>query len=902
MKDSRRSNRRRPRWLYTNPEEFCGGFFIEREGTAVEPNVYFEETFVEPPGFTEFYEALTGLRGGYLLEGQGRAGKTWIAVAAVRRLLDSKSVDLVFSPGEDSSGLYDGSPFASDTVGQGIRQVVRELSFHENHDLVMRSRLLIFLDDLIGTSFLRSLGDRKERDLVERLLFGDPAGVLFAGTRPASVGILITGRSSVITAASLQLRGLVADRSKHYVSFPRGVFLRRDVDPLGPATRTWIDEATRRHIRFQRKHSEFKLPALSAFSQLAPKELRNSPDTSEALFGDDLREFAILLEEEEERAGEEANGLLGAFDDVMLVYLAPALVFPTRALDAVLGPKSVSALRFALKLTVEPEGELAYRVPNEFYLSAVRRFLSDSGQYHLLLRVLGRSEKRIQSSRSGSVRHDALHAWRVLLRGAFEIGIEGGSWQGYLDSGSRVNEEWATVAERARGLSDLVTDDLIRFEAAIIARDPQPELPEVEALLRYPGLASSVGWLLQSLGRRREPRGGADSTRRWMQTLIQRLERTLKIERPLDGKTIDHWPASYSNLVRWISHLEKRPGKAGLLDELFGVAGLEGMSGAASRDLSLRLRMVVEDAVIWGDSATLLPDEGDGTVDVRDLPAAQELRRSLEADIGGKRGRRGPEGEWVLVNRLFSASWHNEWCERGDASELRSVLGHWVKRKRVEGLEALRRNPGLLEQNLEYHWVHMLSQWAVWKRDWCFSSDPVAHEKERRPSGAKEPKHNAMLGSMLQVVIASSYDDPETWRRMRNSVFLLGTREGALPSNWTVRKLVRRLLRQYQEGCLPEVLGKGVACGLWELARQGAIDLDLKGSVEGKLRRIRKETREGESPRVRARRDFSWRASKFLNTIYDEEWAMNAWAQYQHDLAQSTYLEILPREPGDLCV
>src|SRR5207249_1323714 len=110
---------------------------------------------------------------------------------------------------------------------------------------------------------------------------------------------------------------------------------------------------------------------------------------------------------------------------------------------------------------------------------------------------------------------------------------------------------------------------------------------------------------------------------------------------------------------------------------------------------------------------------------------------------------------------------------------LRSALIDWTTKWGDYANRLIQSSPWLLDDNLQYHWCHLIAQWAVWTRDWCFTEDPILFERDRAPLGCQLSENNAAIEKILNNIVASCSTISSN-NRLRNAVFLLGTRSSRI--------------------------------------------------------------------------------------------------------------------------
>jgi hypothetical protein len=630
-----------------------------------------------------------------------------------------------------------------------------------------------------------------------------------------------------------------------------GIFQTVGGDFVGTITADWLTAVIQRHSTFISDYPEFLLPPVAAFASEAPPELTAEPQLPRILFGADLAEFADEIEAAETLPLD--HDILVKLDDLYLVYVAPALMYPERATDAWLWSSPAAQMRHALYLHPGVEG-LHLRVPNKFYLRAVGMHLQNASRLGVLARVLNRKISTFTN-------HERRRA--ILVRGFTERILD---WNEPLPK---------ALAADARRLFDLGGDDrLLKWEQeAVLGRRPHSHI-DAETALSNPGLASAIGWAtIKFRGLRK---GNAE--RAFVKEVAKCVQRAQTSNQSLNmDATSSVMAVSYSNLLRWFTHDIDKKGHPRTIDSL---------SRSATHETAMRRKlppregdyfdMVFEDAIVWADH---LPIGGSTRVNVERVRAATSLREALRNQLDGDSPPPAIDdfAGWQLVNRLFSLMWHNDWMD-DTSSYFNDVATAWVQKFTGAGVSLLATRPDLLSVNLQYHWFHMLAQWAVWTRDWCFASDTPAFERSRPLSCSPQATANRPVQTLLSVVLEGA----ESASDIRNAFFLLGSRCAVLGDMQPVLTLISRINDQPRSA--HETAGYLQA--IYEFARQGFLD------------RLAPEIM-GERPSVHGTnydQDFRETCRQFLRRYHTDE----LWDAYRNDLSDMTHLDLIPVAPEDI--
>jgi hypothetical protein len=647
---------------------------------------------------------------------------------------------------------------------------------------------------------------------------------------------------------SARVRVGIAQHTAERVS--HGIFQTVGGDFIGTITAPWLTSVIQRHSAFIADHPEFLLPPVAAFASEAPPELTAEPQLPRILFGADLAEFADEIEAAETLPLD--HDTLARLDDLYLLYVAPALMYPERATDPWLWSSPAAQMRHALYLHPGVEG-LHLRIPNKYYLRAVAMHLQDASRLGVLARVLNRKISTFSN-------HERMRA--ILVRGFTERILD---WNEPLPK---------TLAADIRPLFAVGADDpLLQWEQeAVVGHRPRRHV-DAETALSHPGLASAIGWAtIKFRGLRNRAAELA-----FVKDIAKCVEKAKTSDHnPIMGAGSSVMAVSYSNLLRWFTHDIDKHGHPRTIDSLSRNATAE----TSCRKLPPRegdyFDMVFEDAIMWADH---LPIGGSTRVNVERVHAAKRLRKALRRELDADSPLPAVDdfAGWQLVNRLFSLLWHNDWMD--DASSyFNDVASAWVQKFTGTGVALIAAQPELLSVNLQYHWFHMLAQWAVWTRDWCFASDTPAFERSRPLSCSPQAAANRPVQELLSAMLEGA----ESASDIRNAFFLLGSRCAVLDDMQPVVTLVSRVNDQPRSACETQ----GYLQAIYELARQGFLD------------RLAPEIM-GERPSVHAT-NYNSHFREACRRLFQRHHTPELWDAYQKELNEMTYLDLIPAASKDI--
>lgn len=859
--------------LYENADLFIDDFFQSLKGaTDVSPSAYFE-LFAEPPDFLPILNSFRQTSPPQVLvfDGQSRTGKTWTALGLIKRLLKEKIVDVVWSSAEDSCLIY---TQGRTTVEEGIRCVIESLtSLLRERPRHSPQRLIVFLDDFFGSARLRPLA-ASERGLEfvrDFLTTGDHRNPLLQAllsienTYPY---IILTGRSSIFSLAEARLGVALGDR---FARNERAIFQHVNGNFIGEKTNEWLDQCSRVHTAFSTEHSEFELPPLTAFSSDFPVAEEKELIIADVLFGGDVRAIIAELTHAQDSPRSFHGFPIAESTDrirrLLLTYMAPALVLPLPSIDACIADDmSRSRMRTVLSLEPEAHGDFALRVPNRYYLRAIQDELLDPDSLELLAASL------IAHANSG-LSSDCDSHLRILSRGVIERGLE--SVVQILSHDERAAVELRRrLAKSVAGLPGAQEESLLKWETALLqgSLESNDITDVIEKIPLRRGLASAIGWGLYQFKKAIPAANNTESAA--FTRICAAFKRRAK---DVSNNERDALIVSYSNFIRWAAQMESAPAKGSPLDNLARI--VESIdSDPVTKD---QMQMVLEDALIWADSYQVQKDVP--VVSVDHVPAAQQLWRALESDTVNQ--ERAELNDSCVVNRLFTLEWHNEWKERTSGYK-RELLNQWLQKNSQRGLSLIGSNPRLLDDNLNYHWSHMITQWAVWAREWCFAKDPNKHEYQKELIGCVDQKNNHGIHLILKAAIDSALKNNQK-NRFRNAFFLLAIRLTGSPDDLEEMHayLSEKITKASQAS---EEIRSDLAHAIYELIRQGYIDRTTFPIPPEPL----------DKSKHQLPRELCAQCLEFVYHPEDQE--SLDWSTYLEELKTITCLDALPQKPGDL--
>jgi hypothetical protein len=775
-------------------------------------------------------KATDGKKKVLIIDGHPRSGKTWSAVSLVADLVE----ELGLSEEEYWTSGADSLKVASDET----TELFTVLSNVEARMAARAPLRLVFLDDLLGTTHIRPLGDLSEDRRRLHPYFGwDADNRLLRAMSDDSI-LVITGRSLHITLAELifdidmMMSQAPAKVTVH--NSRRGLFRTSGKgDPFGTFDRELLDAVCRRNRSRHTfmKHGDANLLVAAVPLLAFDLEQTVSGDqkilAARTLFGEDLEclaEETGLLERRSETLGRPdwLQAILASLRAAYFVMVAPGLVFLDPMAYEALGVDHERSEKLIHSLYLsESEGVFrSGRLPNEMYMLAVDAHLRE------YLDFAARTFVRL----AGPARGDDLVP-PLGLRGFVERALHIGGREGIERLLSI--EEFKAYADSHQKQSD---DPFLHLELV-------QALPMVPDLKRRAGLAAAIGWSLHNFSGVYGRELLAEALQTWfVRYFAHYLEPCPRPEHVPDAVVI------YSTFLQWVIKICDKEQLEGEAPDW--AAGIIDLCEQVSEPMRMNLKMVLEDEIIWAvnENLSLSPSA------VRFIASREgELMR----DLAGETKR----DDVLDVNRYFSLSWHNEWMTRTPSNRSNGFRA-WMALHGERLIALVHDRPELIADNLRYHWAHFVTQRAVWMRDWCFSDNPLEFERKYSgiASGSEVPEHNEAFEKIALAVLATGDADS-----VKTVILLAGTRASRLLRFPELRRGIEKRLTVAS----PE-MSAALLHAVYELVRQGFFDTFAEEANE--CRQL---------------------CLKLLNDL--ETSADAAWSSYWVSLKTHTHYDVLPR-------
>jgi hypothetical protein len=178
----------------------------------------------------------------------------------------------------------------------------------------------------------------------------------------------------------------------------------------------------------------------------------------------------------------------------------------------------------------------------------------------------------------------------------------------------------------------------------------------------------------------------------------------------------------------------------------------------------------------------------------------------------------------------------------------------------------------------------------VWTRDWCFTEDPILFERDRAPLGCAHTENNVAIEKVLNSIVISCSTTSSN-NRLRNAVFLLGTRSSRIGVPSILAEVILRVAASDHAGALSE-LASEILQALFELARQGF--LDVNPGPYSAASTIRPSDRHALRDRHTVAPALLDAAQKALSLWHGTKTFDDAWEAYQNELRIMTHDDALP--------
>jgi len=802
-----------------------------------------------------------------VLDGHPRAGKTWSTLLSVCRLIDDGAVapDEIWTSGVDSWNVFGDAEMYLPEACEKVRE-----------HLVRDRPRLVLLDDFLGTNQPRLLS-RQRVDLVElrRLLrpyfSWNDDNPWISALAPGGV-LILTGRSVLFNVMDVLLgvRARAPDPGAREVRqrvLRRGIFENfHDDSPFGTFASQELRSAAEANLTHHPlRHRRESLLRAAPFIVLSERSRFNPTEgdfktAADSIFGDDIRTLAQLSwqwstrsdsERDTQGAGSESHALVSEvsheIDKIYLLSVAPGLLFLGAEAFGALGLEDDSAKQILIDLYfsnsddtlstrkewLDAEGKSlagfrAGRVPNRLYMYAV-------GEH------LGRSIKTAAAAFG-----------RVIQRRSEEgaplpgvaLGVRGFLERALHDPGR------TELGKRRIDIDELVQMPAFSGLLSACMEERNDLLLRLEAKRKVdfnggqpinPGFIAAAGFVLPDLN---------DIDHGILREFVEAFVTSFG-ERAGGGSTGpdgQDWMAiaAYSTLLQTVIRLPSGDDRTDALDSLARLA----TSGAGG--YARELQIVLDDELIWGyeeHDLARLPVTGERLATLQALPdprTTDPVRRSF------------------AINRLFSLAWHNEWCDADDG-DLTALAAQWRDCFLPTAIGWLHEQPELLDDNLQYHWCHFITQRAVWMREWCFNLHPNSAERSysQIAAGSSDAQHHHAFAEIARALLCAPRQDDA---RLRNLLLLVGTRLDRLDGCFAIIEAHVTTLCDRPELC------EAVLQAVFELGRQGFLE----------------QWSEGPTPVFR-----EWCRARVRSA--PDERMISAWKAYREELERVSYSsDLLP--------
>ena len=859
---------------------------------GAEALAHFQSTFVRPPHFNKLIEDLKpndNYKKVVVIDGHPRSGKTWCVVKALEKIVGELDLrpDQWWTSGLDSLKVL---PDDNSDLFSAACQVQDQIKGKS-------SLRYVFLDDFLGTNQLRPLGESILDQSVRPFFLWNEENPWLQLMADGSV-LVITARSLHLALADILLDvhvrdGAPASTGIHVKNSRHGLFRTIDKgEPFGAFDRRTLSDVCRRNKENHplMRYGDFDWVLVSApllafdlceaqnegdagTGENQSKECLTSKQkkiVSKALFGEDVDSLAETIKVVEDTQPHKSldlkwrDQILEELYRTYLVVVAPGLLFlgysayQSLGIEERMGEIAVDRLY----LTRTEEEFHSGRLPNEFYMIAIDEHFKHHLDLaaHVFARVVGHAN-------GGS------RKYQILTKGFSALKVYADPQQETLGLGLRGLIERALHNKDGRALTRLFDIPDFKELADAYFRNNEDCLLHLELKLSdldeycttescsveiTPGLAAAIGWVLFKFFGPTDHRVRRVVTD-WFPARFKSMGDTLTADfstpSHLHPKSQSAWHkvATYSTFLQWVIKMEIDPEEGGLLTEIIK------LPSDCPDELRGKLEIVLFDELLWAANEENL-----------DLGRIKVIEKHTEflysEDVNYEDS--GDENRQLIVNSLFALAWHNRWMEN-PRSEFARKARKWINRFKARSFKWLKARPELIDDNLQYHWGHFITQRAVWMRDWCFENNPNEFELNysRIAKGSENPEDNQLLADIANTVLEQ--DEVLNSTRIRNLLLLLGTRAERLEHLGVLLERIDALTvesRTHRDGVRIAVLQ-----AIFELARQGFLDTWSESVTE----------------------EFRIWCKKRKDTLgrHIEE----AWRLYWEELKYHTHLDLLPR-------
>jgi len=817
---------------------------------------HFIKAFVKPTLFenqlNEIEETIFSVNGKQkvlLIDGHPRIGKTWLIIAVLASIADKiKDKEAIWSSGCDSLKIGE---YKSD-LKTTLDKLLEELGKINTNRLKV-----ILLDDILGTFSPRPIKKYRNEEL-KKFFTWDKKNPLLK-LLPSDCTIIVTGRSLFFLIAESILRTNIrfAENNDETKVKTLRLGLFRDQEGMLEGI---FDVETLREVRKKNichhplsddedyTYLVFSTPLL-AFDEKANIPEEQKYLAAQALFGNDLDTLC-----ESAKTIGWPDDTLKILETAYVVTIAPGLLYLGSNAYKVLG-LGEDAKELAKSMHYSGDKLRSGRLPNELYMSALKQHLHENldDALRIFKKILSRGDLKDKS-------HSRI-ALGIGLRGFIESSLcPETSWK--LDKLMNI-KEFDALFNMYQNNGNQGEDFLLNLELHHHQKKKYSLLSEKVNELN-PGLVSSVGWVLYRFIQYDEEEHGLEVLEESIEWFQKHLKKVID-EFPLSLYNQEKWDtitSFYSTFLYWGFKIGKKSIAKKIIDTI--------SNSDFAPEISKRLQIILDDELIWAIMAFELDIELKESKILTDWSSFIK-ETSIEIDTNKIIEKR-------IVNIYFTLVWHNEWMVSKEMKQKLSKFFEpmdWVNRNQNRVDDLVSQYHDILDDNMQYHWCHFITQRATWMRDWCFHDDPNKFEREvsqiskgaNSNDNAINIKFNNYLENLLfQILKKVHTPDKNSFQRVRNILMFIGTR--------TSRMNYQRIIDKILELVKDDVISiSPILEAIFELGRQEYLEKWNKNTDDDFREQCKKII------------------LKYLNAIE------NTWKTYWREIARVTYsLDLKPRE------
>lgn len=761
-----------------------------------------------------------------VVDGHPRAGKTWCTLRAISMLIEKHELDAdaCWTAGMDSLSLFTNR---HNNLLSACENVTDSILSHPECNMFL-------LDDFVGTNKPRNFIDNVDPLKVMPFFQWDSNNPWIQSLPDRSV-LVITSRALFLTLLDICIGATTrTDQCESGLEFKhtrRGLFWHTGFGLSGFSDYGLEELIWNSENYHPQSHSKTSLLCSMPLIALAKLQRRRRLDREEAriaarvLFGEDLQtlvEYFYRCSTEDKQhdlapplVNSEVKRKLSA---CYISCVAPAFAFlgPAAYLALGLNESEVSEILEAVSFVETPASFRAGRLNNELYLVGLHDHLDS--YLHCALDAfctvvnshpkINDNDIRIELGLRGFIEH-ALIKGPAQLASILRHKSFSHIFSAYMEDNPHI---------------------IIRLETATVSTLPKYAVNHDEEC--RPGIIASLTWIIRRFFSGEDPSQKAVRTAglRWIFSYFSHKATNLVNPRQ---DLEDLWYklcTAYSTALQW--SLDDSVDK----EVIECVTLLRGKleSAAVSDSLHNVVKLIYFDEVIWASlEQGYTHNLSNAVKELEEVLSRAKLRASTCTE----------EHLSFALNLYFTLAWHNGWRQsqndnRDDCYQhLRDIVKAWFNEWTDKAITQITHQPEVLKPNLQYHWMHFVTQRSCWLRERVFpsSEDDLSTDFTRVTRGSEGHLHldtsklnncgqdydnNEMIARIFKIIIDRKDLEPAL---LRNAIFMAGSRVTFMTESNrnSLRQAVNALLTKCDDEKKTTIL-----CAVFELVRQGMVEPD----------------------------------------------------------------------------